>query len=174
MKADYLGIDPGLNGAFAIVSGDRVQYKMVMPTLGITTKKGKTKTEIDRRGTLSFLKMFPLHIHVAIEQQEAFRKQNITSICTTCKNYGILLMGLTATHMLVTEVLSDVWQAHFNILPVTKADGKSTKEQALEVVKGIYPDTDFRKSDQAQKPHDGIVDAVLIANYCQFLFEEGK
>jgi hypothetical protein len=138
MKASYLGIDPGLNGAFAVVLGDKLRYKMAMPTLSYTTKEGKTKTELDREGILSFLSIFPPHTHVAIEEQEAFRNQNITSTCTTCKNYGILLMALTVVRFYITEVPPNDWQEYL--------------------------------SERAHRPHDGMVDASLIANYCQSRF----
>lgn len=171
MNASYLGCDPGLNGGFSVVSGNRILYKMAMPILIIRTEDGKTKTEIDRDGALSFLATLPAHTYVAIEKVQAFRKQRIDSTCTTCKNYGVLLMGFTAASMSVTVVPSDVWQSHFSIVSVKKAGGIDTKKQALEVVKRIYPNTDFRKSRRSHIPHDGMVDAALIANYCQFLIE---
>ena len=170
MEADYLGCDPGLMGGWAIISGDRIRYKMVMPTISVTTKEGKTKTQIDRDAVLSFLTLFPQHVHVAIEQQEAFRGQDIKSSCTICKNYGILLMALTAAHMYITEKPPDVWQAHFGIVSVKKSQGKSTKEQAFHTAQRLYPNADFRRSERSHIVHDGIVDAVLIANYCQSLF----
>jgi Holliday junction resolvasome RuvABC endonuclease subunit len=170
MTEDYLGIDPGLTGGFAVVSGDRIRYKMVMPTLSFTTKEGKTKTEIDREGVLSFLKIFPPHVHVVIEEQEAFRSQNITSTCTTCKNYGMLLMALTLARLYITEVPSGIWQKYYGIVSVKKGEGETTKQQAYRIAQAKYPHVDFRKSGRAQKPHDGMVDAALIADYCQSLF----
>lgn len=170
MKADYLGIDPGLNGGFAVVSGDRVRYKMAMPTISFTTEQGKTKTEIDRDAVLSFLTIFPPHAHVVIEEQEAFRGQDITSTCTTCKNYGILLMALSVARMYITVEPPKVWQAHFGIVSVKKGEGESTKEQAFHIAQRLYPNADFRKSERSHIVHDGIVDATLIANYCQSLF----
>jgi Holliday junction resolvasome RuvABC endonuclease subunit len=170
MEADYLGIDPGLSGGFAVVSGDSIRYKMVMPTISFNTKDDKTKTELDREGILSFLTLFPKHVHVVIEKQEAFRGQDITSSCTICRNYGILLMGLTAAHFYITEVPSDIWQDHFGIVSVRKSQGQSTKQQAFHIAQRLYPIADFRKSKRSHIVHDGIVDAVLIANYCQSLF----
>jgi Holliday junction resolvasome RuvABC endonuclease subunit len=166
----YLGIDPGISGGFAVVSGDKIVYKMVMPTLSFTTKAGKIKTEIDREGVLSFLKTLPKHMHAAIEQQQAFRKQDITATCTTCRNYGLLLMALTVAHMYVTEVSSVMWQDHFGIVSVKTSGGKSTKEQASHIAHELYPNADFRKSERSHIVHDGIVDATLIATYCQALF----
>jgi Holliday junction resolvasome RuvABC endonuclease subunit len=170
MTKEYIGIDPGLSGGFVVVSGDRIRCKMVMPTLSFTTEEGKTKTEIDREGVLSFLKIFPPHTHVVIEQQEAFRSQNITSTCTTCRNYGMLLMALTAVRFYVTEVPSSVWQKHYGIVSVKKGEGETTKQQAYKIAQAKYPHVDFRKSGRSQKPHDGMVDAALIADYCQSRF----
>jgi Holliday junction resolvasome RuvABC endonuclease subunit len=170
MTEDYLGIDPGLNGGFAVVSGDKIRYTMAMPTLSFTTEQGKTKTEIDREGVLSFLKTFPPHTHVVIEQQEAFRSQNITATCTTCRNYGMLLMALTVARCYITEEPASVWQEHYGIVSVKKSGGESTKRQAYRVCRLRYPYDNFRKSQRAFKPHDGIVDAVLIARYCQHRF----
>ena len=164
------GIDPGLNGGFAVVTGDRIRYKIAMPTLSFTTEQGKTKTEIDRNGVLSFLATLPAHTYVAIEKVEAFRKQHITSTCTACKNYGVLLMGFTAACMPLAEVPSDVWQSYFGIVSVKKGSGKTTKEQGFNIARELYPGVDFRKSERAYNFHDGIVDATLIATYCQSLF----
>jgi Holliday junction resolvasome RuvABC endonuclease subunit len=143
----FCGCDPGLAGGFAVVSGDKILYKMVkmvMPTLSVTTEEGKIKTEIDRQGVLSFLKTLPPHTHVAIEEVQAFRKQNITATCTTCKNYGILLMASTVAHMRITEVPSDIWQNHFGILPANNAGGKTTKQQAFDIAHMIYPNENFK------------------------------
>jgi len=161
----YLGIDPGLSGGLAVVSDDRIQFKIAMPTISLTTKEGITKTEIDRQGVLSFLKILPEHTHVVIEEQLAYRSQNIIASCTICKNYGIILMALTVAHMYITEVPPDVWQEHFGIVSVKKAGGKTTKEQALEVVKAIFPNVDLFASERSTKEHDGITDALLIAEY---------
>lgn len=170
MKADYLGIDPGLNGGFAVVSGDGIRYKMAMPTISFTTEDGKTKKELDREGILSFLAILPIHTHVAIEEQGAYRGQDITSTCTICRNYGILQMACTIARMYITVVPPDVWHAHFGIVSVKKGEGKTTKQQALEIATAKYPYADFRKSGRAKSPHDGMVDAALIAFYCQSLF----
>lgn len=170
-KKGYLGIDPGLSGGFAVVSGDKIRYKMAMPIISFTSKQSKTITELDREAILSFLAMQPKHTHVAIEEVIGFRNQDIRASCTTCRNHGILLMGLSFAHSYITEVPSDIWNKHFGIVPAPKTGGKTTKQQAFDIVHMIYPNEDFRKSDRSHTFHTGIVDATLIATYCQFLFE---
>jgi Holliday junction resolvasome RuvABC endonuclease subunit len=166
----YIGIDPGLMGGLVLISGDKIVYKMAMPTISHKTNAGKTKTEIDREGVLSFLSTIPPFTHVAIEEVQAFRKQNITATCTTCRNYGMLLMALTIAHMHISEVPSDIWNKHFGIVPAPKAGGKTTKQQAFDIAHMLYPNEDFQKSDRSHTFHDGTTDATLLANYCQFKF----
>jgi len=169
MEPNYLGIDPGLSGGSVVISGDKIRCKIVMPTISTTSKKGKTKKEIDRNGVLSFLSRLPRDTYAVIEEQIPVRNQHIQASHTTAKNYGILLMALTATHTHYREVPSSIWQAHFGITPNTGKKGMTTKDQALVIAHRLYPDVDFRRSRRARVAHDGIVDAALIANYCQFL-----
>jgi hypothetical protein len=79
-------------------------------------------------------------------------------------------MALTVAHMHITEVQPDMWQTHFGIVPANKAGGKTTKEQAFDIAHMLYPDENFTKSERAHKPHDGTVDATLIAEYCKSRF----
>jgi hypothetical protein len=78
-------------------------------------------------------------------------------------------MAITAARIHTTEVPSGIWQEHFGIVSVKKGKG-STKKQAFHIAQKLYPNVDFRKSDRSRIAHDGIVDAVLIANYFQSLF----
>jgi len=174
MNANYLGIDPGLSGGLAVVSGNKIKYKMAMPTINFTTKKGKTKKGIDRDGVLSFLYTLQQHTHVVIEKQDAYRSQNITSSCTTCQNYGGLLMALTAAHLYITEVTSKVWHEYFSIVNNKTGGPFTTKVQAFEICKRLFPDDDFRKTGRSKVFHDGIIDACLLSVYCKELFEERK
>jgi len=161
-KKGYLGIDPGLSGGFVYIEDHKIRYKLAMPTITITKANEDEKKELDRHAISSFLSLIPAHMHAVIEQQHPARNQSIVAICTTCKNYGILLMALHSAHLYITEVTSDVWQDYYSIVSVKKAKGKTTKQQALEIVKKIYPHLDLLASKQSTKEHSGIVDAILI------------
>lgn len=53
-----------------------------------------------------------------------------------------------------------VWLEEDKVLKGKRTDTKAT---SLNAAKRIFPDVDFRKSSRAAKPHDGLVDAALIA-----------
>lgn len=46
---------------------------------------------------------------------------------------------------------------------------RDTKATSLRAAQRIFPDVDFRKSERARVPHDGIVDAALMAEYCRII-----
>lgn len=55
-----------------------------------------------------------------------------------------------------------VWGKAQRIMDEKKVDTKAT---STLVAMDLFPDTDLRKSSRARKPHDGKVDAMLIAEY---------
>jgi Holliday junction resolvasome RuvABC endonuclease subunit len=167
----YLGIDPGLDGGFAVITDNHISLKLAMPTISKKSTTNKTKRHIDKSSVMNFLNALPVTTFIAIEEQIPVRNQSVTSVFTTAKNYGILLMAISVSVFQEPpiEVPSSFWHAHFGIEPEPKA-GKSTKAQAFEIVSSIFPNTDFRKSNRARTPHDGVVDAALIAKYGQSIY----
>jgi Holliday junction resolvasome RuvABC endonuclease subunit len=168
----YLGIDPGLAGGLVVISDKAIDLKFAMPTITIT-KNSSSKKEIDMEGISSFLFNLPRPLTCCIEEQHAFR-QNLSTSCTLCKNYGILLGLLSAAGIKPIEISSSVWQKNFGIVSVKKhPQGKTTKQQAFEIGSELYPNEIFGVSAKTPKYHDGIGDATLIARYCQSLFSKG-
>lgn len=47
---------------------------------------------------------------------------------------------------------------------VKKVDTKAT---SINAARRLFPSVDFRKSEKAKKPHDGKVDALLVAEYAR-------
>lgn len=102
---------------------------------------------------------------------------NFLHICNLCSNFewvlGILEgmlagMGFAYTKVIPKERQKVMWQG---VSPVYKS-GKSvdTKATSLLAAKRLFPNEDLRKSERASKPHDGIVDALLMAEYCRRKF----
>ena len=167
-----IGIDPGLNGAFSIVNGKEA-YGFVMPVNVQIRKKQKNRRILDTETIVEFLEneLENDYFIVYIEKQQAMPmmrktnegilRQGITSTFNTGYGYGILIGILEALHIDYVAIHPKTWQKSF----FTRDYEKSTKEQALEVATVLFKNTDFRKSKKAKKAHDGIVDALLIAEY---------
>lgn len=57
----------------------------------------------------------------------------------------------------------DIWRDEDVVL--NSKGGKDTKATSLKAAERLWPGHDFTRSARATKPHDGLVDAALIALY---------
>ena len=74
---------------------------------------------------------------------------------------------MLAAHQLKYHVvLSQKWQKVFWSKPkMPKGQKFNTKAAALNIVNQIFPGEKWLKSDRCTKPHDGMIDAALLAEY---------
>lgn len=155
----HLGCDPGLNGSFGIIDGSHV-YGAPIPTFWVTMKSGKRRQKYDWPAILEFLQVRKDAI-VTIEKQFPMPIQGVTSQFTIGLGYGAVRGMLCGLDITTKTVSAKTWQKEF----FTRDKEKTTKEQALEVVKVLYPHVDLFASERSTKPSDGIVDSILIAEY---------
>ena len=144
-----IGIDPGFNGAIAILSTKSELYSVVdIPIL----KNGKKK-EIDISEVVDIFSTYSKK-HIFIEDVHAMPGQGVTSMFTFALNYGLLLGAIKALKIPFTKVIPQRWKK-------STMDGMP-KEKGSSVirVKQIYPGWQtIRKND------DGRADAILIGVY---------
>jgi hypothetical protein len=67
---------------------------------------------------------------------------------------------LTALHHYPVEVPAPTWQK----VMLEGVLGDDTKDRALVAARNLWPDANFTM-ERARKPHDGVVDALLLAEY---------
>jgi hypothetical protein len=93
-------------------------------------------------------------------------KQSSKSTFGLGKSYGVML-GMLGAWQIPTELVAPkTWQAEiYNALFSGKYNRlMGSKDKALEASKILYPDLDM-VIGRARKPHDGLVDSLLIAEY---------
>ncbi|KKK80116.1 hypothetical protein LCGC14_2826730, partial [marine sediment metagenome] len=95
---------------------------------------------------------------------------------------GAIVMGVAAFDFKYTLVQPKVWQKVIYqgipeirkpsfVIKSGKFEGQTrkgaldTKKMSLLATKRLFPNEDLRKSDRCKIPHNGIVDALLIAEY---------
>lgn len=153
----YIGVDPGLNGAIVIMD-DNLIVTRVMPTIVI--KKGKkNKKVLYHKGLKEIFEVMEGESYAIIEKQHAMPKEGVSSMVTIGIGYGSLLQVLTDYNISYDEVTAQKWQKEYNIA------GGDTKKQALEVCQSLFPNLNLLATERSRKPHEGFVDAVLIAEY---------
>jgi len=151
----YAGIDPGKRGAIAILDEGACIIEMFnTPMLG---------KEYDVAGIREVLSKYEL-THIAIERVNAIQgRVGGASNFNFGQGYG-LLQGLVAGLQIpYTLVGPKIWQK-LCWLGVSKQD--DNKKTSLLAARRLYPKETFLATQRSKVPHDGLVDAALIAHYC--------
>jgi len=164
-----IGIDPGKGGAIvvALKVGDEIQrLSYVIPLLG---------KQVDRQALNNILREYKGNeCHVWIEDVHAIFNSSAKSTFSFGHVCGLLEMAVVANGYSYTLVQPKVWQKEMwqgipeQRKPSTKEGKKGpidTKLMSLMACKRLFPNEDLTKSAKSKKDHDGIVDAMLLAEY---------
>lgn len=160
MSKAYLGIDPGLRGAFSLLdaSGNIIGYE-TMPVIG------SNKKEVDIQKVHKIFKNLKSHfpgVTAFLEQQIGMPKQNSASTFTTGMGYGYLKMALMVHEIPHTIQVAKAWQKE--MFKGTSSKLKP-KDRALIVGQRLFPSESFLATKRSTVPHDGIVDSLLMAKF---------
>lgn len=171
MKNVYVGIDVGqAGGIFAMLESREVILKEAIP---------KTKNEVNYEKLFSQLKQiralagFDCKIIVVLEDVHSLygmsAKSNFSFGHIKGFKEGLLVALKYEYHLVQPKVWQKgVWIPEDVVTEEVKGRmKKDTKATSLNAARRIFGDLDFRKSSRAKIPHDGIVDAALMAEYAK-------
>lgn len=151
-----LGIDPGLDGGLALVSGQEITRTEPIPVVNVKD----SKREYDIAQLVRTIKHWNPD-HVLIEKQQAMKAQGVSSMFSIGNGYGIMRGVVVALGIPHTLVHPKTWQKEmFKDLP--KSD---TKAMSYIVCQRLWPANSWLATLRCKKPHDGMTDAALIAEY---------
>ena len=148
----FVGIDPGLSGGLAALTPDGLQLR-TMPVAMAGDRRF-----IDERALVDWLTEHAIRgAQVFIESVHAMPKQGVVSMFTFGTGWGQvrgICAGLGLPYILVRP---QEWQR-------VMLAGQPPGSEYL-VASRLWPTADWRASERASKPHSGLVDAALIAEY---------
>jgi len=151
------GIDPGKTGALAVIDLER---RVLMVHITPTIRVGKTKRDYDVGAMRDLLLCHPIQMCM-IERQQAFPGQGRSSALSLGVGYGIwlgLLGALDVPHQIVSPRL---WSG----MMMRGVEGVG-KQRNIKAARLVFPKQSLLATERSRKPHDGIADALLIAEYC--------
>jgi hypothetical protein len=169
-----LGIDPGKNGAVVLIESDLSVCTSQMPLVA---------NEFDTKSFADFLRSRRGKIdHIFIEDVHAIFNSAAGATFTFGFICGIIQGVVCASQIPYTLVQPKKWQSvvYQGVPEIRKPDiivskGKhagekrrgplDTKAMSEIAAKRLFPSVDLRASERCKKCHDGIVDALLIAEY---------
>lgn len=155
----FLGVDPGLSGGLALISKDGVIFEP-MPCLdGV----------LDLAALTRWIRAHQPRIRVAfLEAVHAMPKQGVSSSFKFGRVYGNVEGVLAALGVPYVLVSPQRWQKvmHAGI------EGQ-TKQKSLVAVSRLFPNLDLRATPRSRTAHEGIAEALLIAEYGRRLEASG-
>ena len=166
----HIGIDLGLNGAICIMDITKpgnydISYLEPMPVTGKFINWDELYLILNEfegmNGILVFEKL-----------GQIFRSSKATAMSMGRQSEGMRVM-CKCLGIPYREVPPKEWQGVMfrGIDKIIKKGGKGidTKAMALEKVRQIYPNLKLTFKGRAVKPHDGLIDAVLLTTYAKLL-----
>jgi hypothetical protein len=148
----WVGCDPGLDGGFAAIGPDGLALQ-VMPVVAV----GKRR-QLDEQKIVEWLTPFAIaRARVFIEAVASRPHQGVVAMFSFGTGWG-LVRGICAGLGLSYELVRpQEWQGLI-------LKGQPQGSEYL-VASRLWPGTDWRASERCQKPHEGLVDAALIAEH---------
>ena len=185
----YVGIDPGLDGAVAIVNGEKNEIHDC-PTLKPVKKKGVRKFDIEGMSRIvRHIIGLDGPIRVCLEKAQAMPGQGVTSMFKTGYGMGLwegmLGVSLGLDYELVSprkwqkEIVKPILDSQqIKFLPkigtngkkLTKAEQrKETKRCTIIAAQTLAPEFELIPP-RCRVPRDGRADAVCLALYAKMMY----
>ena len=146
-----LGIDPGKSGGLAAIFSD---YSLISMKADIEGPKDVQDFIIELRASEQ-------PIYAFVEKAQAMPGQGVVSMFNYGVGFGEILGVLSSYNVPTTLVHPATWTKNI-LASQSRLEGKDRNVRAVQM---LYPKLDLRKTERCKKPHIGLVDALLIANY---------
>ncbi len=147
----FVGIDPGVNGGIAIIKKDEV-IAIKMPTF---------EKDYDINSIVSLLLDHMPITKVGIEKVHANPKMARSACFNFGKGLGVLEGLVAALRIPYKLIPPKTWQKKMH----DGVTGEDTKTKSIKAVSRLYPLLSLKATSRSVKDHDGIADAIMIAEY---------
>lgn len=151
----YIGIDPGKNGGIAVINDkfpkpvNIMVYKYsdddLVDVIDVCTKGSSIAVHRDEE------------IKCVLEKVNAMPGQGVVSMFNFGQNFGFIQGVLKAYEIPFELVPPQKWKKEFSVT--------SDKNTSIEVAKRLFPGVNLKATDRCRKDHDGMAEALLIAEY---------
>ncbi len=145
MKTIFIGIDPGKNGGIAYID---TEYD----TFGTLPYNEKELIDlcIDSNGSKTIC---------CLEKVAARPSQGVVSMFNFGQNVGYIKGVLEARRIPYQEITPQKWKKEFGL--------NSDKMASIDVCRKLFPDVNLLATPKSKKPHDGMAEALLMAEYAR-------
>lgn len=155
-----LAFDPGISGGYAVLIEGVIAARGRMPI---------DKNLKNKKSTINISEVSRLMVEyqpdvVVLERQSPRPGEGVSSAWTSGYNFGLLFAIASIVVENVALVAPRSWATK---LHDPESGLEDAKARSLEVAKKFFPNENFLATDRSSKPHEGIIDALLIAYWYQ-------
>lgn len=147
MKTVFIGIDPGKNGGIAVIDTES----------GITIAEPYSNEALITR--LMLVSVSERDAICCLEKVGAMPGQGVVSMFTFGQSVGYIKGVLEAFKIPYQEITPQKWKREFCL--------NSDKAASAEVCRKLFPDINLLATPRCKKPHDGMAEALLMAEYAR-------
>ena len=150
-----IGIDPGLNGAIAVLQENKVKEIFDVPVM---PEGKKNKRQLNSAQLVKLLKDIisdNKEVAVIVENVSAMPGQGVTSMFNFGQSFGVIKGICSALSIPIYFVRPAKWKKYFNLI-------KTNKDASRTKVIQAYPEISNQLS---RKKDSNKADAILIARY---------
>ena len=146
MKTVFIGIDPGKKGGIAYID--------TQDNVSVTVPYSDTML-IDLCRHFSGVE----GVVCCLEKVSARPGQGVVSMFSFGHSVGYIKGVLEARHIPYQEITPQKWKGEFGL--------NSEKAASAEVCRKLFPDISLLATPKCKKPHDGMAEALLMAEYAR-------
>lgn len=156
----YIGIDNGLTGGMVALSDHPG------PPIAIATMptRGKAKgNEVDAMAFYNWLTSLDCSFDclTAVLETPGKHSPGAQALCSMWDSYGVIRAILECHEIRHHRITPQSWQKSM-LVGCAKGD---TKPAALAMAKRLWPSETWLATAKSSRPHNGLIDAALIAEY---------
>jgi len=150
----HIGIDPGKSGGLCVLSSNDLKFCDMTPMPDGVHQLA---------AWLLRARKYDKDMHAWVEKAQTMPKQGIVSAFNYGKHFGEILAILALLEIPYSLVAPTRWTSvmHRNC-GVPSSD---PKRKSRVIAQRLYPSESFLATDRSKIPHEGMVDAILIARW---------
>jgi crossover junction endodeoxyribonuclease RuvC len=153
MEVLAIGVDPGKNGGIAMIDNGLV----------ISYPYSDEKLILCLKGAGSWKQRTPgREVRICVEKVGAMPGQGVVSMFNFGKSLGFIEGVIQAFGLSYQLVPPQTWKKEFSLT--------GDKSNSIDVCRKLFPGVNLLATERCTKPHDGMAEAILMAEYARRKF----
>ena len=180
----YIGIDPGKDGGIAVIEDNKLTT-YIIPRLkkGVVDEEQLDKLLFELKYHPDWEDMNPQDCMCVLENVHSVHRSSANSNFQFGDINGLIRGMLISNRIPFIRIEPKEWQkeAWRGVSPIKINTGEKlksgepkykidTKATSLIAAKRLFPNETFLATERSKVPHDGLVDAALMAFYCKMKY----